>query len=45
VSYAPRPGEPGHDETFAELRAMFDRHAENGSVAMRYATAMITGRP
>ena len=44
-SYAPRPGENGHDETFAELRAVFDRHAENGSVAMRYTTVAIIGRP
>jgi SAM-dependent methyltransferase len=44
-SYAPRPGEPGHDETFAELRAMFDRHAARGSVTMRYATVAILGRP
>jgi SAM-dependent methyltransferase len=42
-SYAPRAGAPDHDETFAELRAIFDRHAENGSVVMRYTTVLITG--
>ena len=44
-SYAPRPGDPSHDATFAELRALFDRHAEGGSVAMLYTTVAITGRP
>ena len=44
-SYAPRPGDPGHDETFADLRALFDRHAAGGSVAMLYTTVAITGRP
>ncbi len=44
-SYAPRPGEPTHDETFAELRAVFDRHAEGGVVAMLYQTVVIVGRP
>jgi SAM-dependent methyltransferase len=43
-SYAPRPGDPTHDETFAELGAIFDRHAVNGEVAMRYATIVILGR-
>lgn len=44
-SYAPRAGEPGHDETFAELRALYDRHA-NGApdLAMLYTTVVITGR-
>ena len=44
-SYAPRPRDPGHGETFAELRGLFDRHAEGGSVAMLYTTVAITGRP
>ena len=44
-SYAPRLGDPGHDETFAELRDLFDRHAEGGSIAMVYTTVAITGRP
>ena len=44
-SYAPRPGEPTHDETIAELLAIFDRHAASGLVAMQYATVVIVGRP
>jgi SAM-dependent methyltransferase len=44
-SYAPRPGEPDHDDTFAELRAMFERHVVNGNVTMHYATVAILGRP
>jgi hypothetical protein len=43
-SYAPRPGDPTHDETFAELRAIFDRHAEGGEIAMLYTTVVIAGR-
>jgi SAM-dependent methyltransferase len=43
-SYAPRPGDPTHDETFAELRAIFDRHAEGGEIAMLYTTVIIAGR-
>ena len=44
-SYAPLSRDPHHDETFAELRALFDRHAVGGSVAMLYTTVAITGRP
>jgi SAM-dependent methyltransferase len=44
-SYSPREGDPGHGETFAELRALFDRHAEGGEVAMLYETVMILGEP
>jgi SAM-dependent methyltransferase len=44
-SYSPRPGDPTHDETFAELGAIFDRHAEGGVVSMRYTTVVIVGRP
>jgi len=43
-SYAPRAGEPTHEETLAELRALWDRHAERGAIAMRYRTVIITGR-
>jgi SAM-dependent methyltransferase len=42
-SYAPRPGDPTHDETFRELRALFDRHAHDGEVAMLYTTVVIAG--
>ncbi len=44
-SYAPRPGEPTHDETIAELRAIFDRRAQDGHIAMLYTTVVIVGRP
>lgn len=44
-SYSPRHGEPGHEETFAELRALFDRHAESAEVAMLYTTVIIAGHP
>lgn len=44
-SYSPRPGDPTHDATFAELRAIFDRHAVNDEVTMRYTTVVILGRP
>lgn len=44
-SYAPRPGEPTHDETIAELLAVFDRYATSGTVAMLYATVVVLGRP
>jgi SAM-dependent methyltransferase len=45
TSYAPRAGEPDHDVTMTELRAIFDRYAEGGEVAMLYATVVIVGRP
>lgn len=44
-SYAPRPGEPTHDETMTELRSIFDRSAQGGLVAMLYTTVVILGRP
>ncbi len=43
-SYSPREGEPGHDETITELRALFDRHAEAGAVTLLYSTVVIVGR-
>lgn len=43
-SYAPHEGDPGHGETFAELRDIFDRHAQAGEVAMLYSTVVIVGR-
>jgi SAM-dependent methyltransferase len=43
-SYAPHAGDADHDETFAELRAVFAQHAQNGVVTMRYTTVVITGR-
>lgn len=44
-SYAPRAGEPHHDEMIAELLDAFDRHQERGRITMLYATVVITGRP
>lgn len=44
-SYAPKPGEPTHDPTYAELEALFDRHAEGGEVVMTYTVVVILGRP
>lgn len=44
-SYAPRPGEPNHDENIAELGAIFDRHAVAGTVTMLYTTVVVIGRP
>jgi len=43
-SYAPRPGDPSHEETLAELRALFDRYAEDGEIALLYTTVVIAGR-
>lgn len=44
-SYAPRRGDASYEPTIDKLRAIFDRHVENGSVAMRYTTVLIVGRP
>ena len=43
-SYAPRAGEPGHEEMLAKLREIFDQRAEKGTVVMRYTTVLIIGR-
>ena len=42
-SYVPKPGAPGHDAFFAALSALFDAHAENGTVAFEYDTRMYVG--
>lgn len=48
-SYAPKPGDPTHDATYAELEAIFDRHAETRDgtreVVMTYEVVVILGRP
>jgi SAM-dependent methyltransferase len=44
-SYAPRPGEPTYEATFAEVRALFDRYAEGGAITILYTTVIIAGRP
>ncbi len=35
-SYAPAEGHPGHDPMITGLKALFDRHAENGKVSFDY---------
>jgi SAM-dependent methyltransferase len=36
ASYLPAPGQPRHAELMAALRALFDSHAEGGTIDMRY---------
>ena len=43
-SYAPLPGDPAHASLHAALRALFERCAENGRVAMLYDTHLFLGR-
>jgi SAM-dependent methyltransferase len=43
-SYAPRASDPAREALFADLRALFDRHAESGRVAMLYDTHLHLGR-
>ncbi|MCW2922720.1 MAG: class SAM-dependent methyltransferase [Thermoleophilia bacterium] len=42
-SYTPPPGAPGHDALFAELRELFDEHAEGGTVTWPYVTVVHVG--
>ncbi len=44
-SYAPQAGHPDHAPMLAELRAVFDRHAQGGHVVMPYETLVYFGRP
>lgn len=43
-SYSPAPGHPKHEPMLAELRRIFDQHAENGRVRFEYATHVYYGR-
>jgi SAM-dependent methyltransferase len=43
-SYSPRAGDPAPEALFADLRALFDRRAESGRVAMLYDTHLHLGR-
>ena len=43
-SYAPAPGQPGHEPMLAALRALFDRCQQAGSVRMEYETELYLGR-
>lgn len=42
-SYAPKAGHPGHAPMMAELTDIFARHAETGTVALRYTTKLYLG--
>ncbi len=44
-SYAPGPGHPKHEPMLAELRRIFDRHAEDGCVNIEYKTRIYFGKP
>ena len=43
-SYVPNVGQPGHDEFMAELRSIFQRHAQNGRVVFDHVTRLFLGR-
>lgn len=43
ASYAPKPGQPGHDPLVADLRALFDHHAEDGMITWPYLTKLYVG--
>ncbi|HEX3358434.1 MAG TPA: class I SAM-dependent methyltransferase [Tepidisphaeraceae bacterium] len=43
-SYTPTPGQPGHDELFAGVKELFDRHQQNGQVRFAYETEIFLGR-
>jgi SAM-dependent methyltransferase len=42
-SYAPLPGEPGHEEFAAGMRELFERFESNGRVTMEYDTCVYWG--
>jgi SAM-dependent methyltransferase len=43
-SYAPEPGQPGHDAMLSRLREIFDAHQQNGGVTFEYDTQVFFGR-
>jgi SAM-dependent methyltransferase len=43
-SYAPAAGHANHEPMLAELRRVFDRHAESGQVRFEYATHVYYGQ-
>jgi len=43
-SYAPEAGQPGHDAMLDELRVLFDRYQEDGTIAFEYDTSVYYGR-
>jgi SAM-dependent methyltransferase len=42
-SYAPNVGHPDHEPMLAELRRLFDAHAEDGRIRVDYATQLFVG--
>lgn len=44
-SYAPNPGQPGHDAFVTELQRIFQQHACDGQVTLRYQTRLYLGKP
>jgi SAM-dependent methyltransferase len=42
-SYAPEPGQPGHDSMLARLREIFDAHRQDGKVTFEYDTQVFFG--
>ncbi len=42
-SYVPQPGHPDHERMFDALRQLFDEHAVDGRVSIRYAVILFTG--
>ena len=44
-SYTPLPGEPKHDGMMAELRVLFDRFQQAGTVTIAYETTVYWGNP
>jgi SAM-dependent methyltransferase len=42
-SYAPAPGQPGHDAMIAALHALFGEHQSEGWVSFSYATTVFVG--
>jgi ubiquinone/menaquinone biosynthesis C-methylase UbiE len=43
-SYAPAEGQPGHEAMMHDLRDIFDRHHNNGTVSFQYDTQVYLGR-
>jgi SAM-dependent methyltransferase len=43
-SYAPLPGDPGHDEMLTELRTIFDRRQHSNRIRFQYETTMWYGQ-
>jgi hypothetical protein len=43
ASYSPKEGDPGYEETLAELSAIFERHAKDGRLVFGYSTILFFG--